>query len=333
VTRRRASAQACANIALIKYWGKRDAALNLPCTGSLSLTLAALTTSTTVTFSEDLAEDVVSLDGRPAGDRERARVSTFLDRVRDRAGLPLRAEVRSANQFPTASGLASSASGFAALARAATRAAGLQLSPVELSLLARHGSGAAARAFFPGFVRMHAGTQADGGDALATELDAGELIHRVRMVVAVVGGGALKKHGSRDAMEHCARTSPLFSAWVQQVPRDLDAAEALLARRDLPALGILTEENALAMHATAIASRPPIVYWQPSTLAVLSAVWQLRADGVAAWATMDAGPHVKVLTDEDHAAIVAQRLQSVEGVSQVLISAAGPGVVDIDDHR
>jgi diphosphomevalonate decarboxylase len=307
------TARAHANIALVKYWGKRDAARNLPAAGSLSLTLAALTTITSVRFDDALAADAIAFGGAS----ERARIVEFLDLVRARAGIATRAEVASENRFPTASGLASSASGFAALALAATRAAGLALDPRELSRLARQGSGSAARSIFGGLVRM----RAEDDDAWAEPIEAGAFAARLRMVIAIVGGGAAKAHGSRDAMEHCAETSPLYAGWLAVVPRDLAAAEAAIARGDLEALGELAEANALAMHATAIASRPAIVYWQPTTLALLDAVRALRASGAPAWATMDAGPHVKVLTDVAHAERVASALREV--VADVSISAAG----------
>ncbi|HTJ47714.1 MAG TPA: diphosphomevalonate decarboxylase [Kofleriaceae bacterium] len=310
--------RAHANIALVKYWGKRDLARNLPAAGSLSLTLGALTTITTVRFDAALAADELWIAGAATTD---ARVIEFLDLVRARARIELRAKVETANQFPTASGLASSASGFAALALAATRAAGLSLDPKELSRLARQGSGSAARSIFGGFVRM----RAEADDAWAEPIEAPAFASRVRMVIAIVGGGAPKTHGSRDAMEHCAETSPLYDAWLQVVPRDLRAAEDAIARADLPALGEIAEANALAMHAAAIASRPAIIYWRPETLALLQVVRALRASGAPAWATMDAGPHVKVLTDEAHAARVADSLRDVPGVTSVTISEAGGG--------
>jgi diphosphomevalonate decarboxylase len=317
----KATARACANIALVKYWGKREGALNLPAAGSLSLALAALVTETTVHFDPSLVgADLVELDGGPATGAALARVTKFLDLVRDAAGIATRARVTSSNRFPTASGLASSASGFAALAVAATRSAGLELAPRDLSLLARRGSGSAARSIFGGFVRMHAG---DTHDSAYAEPITSSLLERVRMVIAVVGAGAPKTHGSRDAMEHCAATSPLYAGWLAQVPRDLAAAEAALATRDLPALGDLAEANALAMHATAIASRPSIIYWRPATLALLSAVRTLRDTGRAAWATMDAGPHVKVLTTVDDADHVARALSAIEGVTATTISEPG----------
>jgi diphosphomevalonate decarboxylase len=311
------TAQACANIALVKYWGKRDSVRNLPAAGSLSLTLKALVTETSVEWDPSLERDELVLNGKPA-----PADSDFLDLVRALAGFEKRARVVSENRFPTASGLASSASGFAALALAASRAAGLELSERDLSILARRGSGSAARSIYGGFVRMNAGTKPDGSDAYATPIETG-LVDDVRMVIAIVGGGVPKTHGSRDAMEHCAQTSPLYRAWIEQVPRDLAAAESAIASRDIRALGELAEANALAMHASAIAARPAIIYWQPATLAALAAVRDLRKSGLAAWATMDAGPHVKVLTTRADAETVATAMRDVEGVTATMISEAG----------
>ena len=198
---------------------------------------------------------------------------------------------------------------------------------LELSRLAREGSGSAARSIYGGLVRMHAGARADGDDAIATPVAATPaFVADLRMIIAEVGGGAPKTHGSRDAMEHCAATSPLYAAWGACVDGDLRAAEAAIAAGDLAALGAVTEGSALAMHAAAIASRPTVLYWQPATLAALAAVRALRADGVGAWATMDAGPHVKVLTSAAASAAVATAMAAVPGVTAVTTAAAGPGV-------
>lgn len=316
------TARACANIALVKYWGKRDSVRNLPAAGSLSLTLAALVTETTVEWDGALERDELVLNGKAA-----PADSEFLDLVRTVAGFDKRARVVSENRFPTASGLASSASGFAALALAASRAAGLELDQRDLSILARRGSGSAARSIYGGFVRMHAGTKVDGTDAYATPIET-SFTDDVRMVIAVVGGGVPKTHGSRDAMEHCAATSPLYRAWIDCVPRDLETAEAAIANRDIKALGELAEANALAMHASAIAARPAIIYWQPATLAALAAVRELRTRGLAAWATMDAGPHVKVLSTREDAERVASAMRDVDGVTATMVSEAG-GPVEV----
>jgi diphosphomevalonate decarboxylase len=322
------TARACANIALVKYWGKRDARLNLPAAGSLSVTLDALTTTTTVTFDPALAQDELTLDGAPA---PTARLTPVLDLVRAQAQITTRASVDSANQFPTSSGLASSASGFAALAVAASRAAGLSLRPIELSILARRGSGSAARSIHGGFVRMRPGVYDDGSDAFAEPLPVtGGMATRVRMVIAVVGGGAKKATSSRDAMEHCAATSPLYAGWLATVPRDLASAEAAIDTGDLQRLGEVAEASAMAMHAAAMASRPAVIYWQPPTLAALARVRELRAAGTPAWATIDAGPHVKVLTERGTADQVAAAMQQVPGVTQVIVSGVGGPVAVVE---
>lgn len=316
-----ATAQACANIALVKYWGKRDAALNLPAAGSLSLTLDALRTTTSVRFDNSLETDTFLLQGEPAAT---ARLSPWLDIVRSLAGITTRARVESRNDFPTASGLASSASAFAALAVAATEAAGISLSRTELSELARRGSGSAARSLFGGIALMHRGVRDDGSDCVAEELSDLEG-WPLRMVIAVVGGGVKKSVSSRDAMDHCAATSPLYQAWVDSVAPDLLAAQAAIADRDLAALGAVTRGSAMAMHAAALASRPPVRYWQPATLRCLDAAEALLADGVHAYPTMDAGPHVKVLTSLEDSETVARALRSLDDVGDVIVSAPGPG--------
>jgi len=330
---RTASARAHANIALVKYWGKRDAALNLPAAGSLSLTLAGLTTNATVGPS-DGATDELYLDGNPVAGAALARFSAWADLVRAAAGTPgQRVRVTSANDFPTASGLASSASAYAALAVAASRAAGLELSPRELSVLARRGSGSAARSIFGGLVAMRPGNRSDGSDAYAEELmSAAELARSwpLAMVVAVVGGGRVKSLSSRAAMEHCAETSPLYAGWLASVPGDLAAARAAIERRDLHALGEVAEQSALTMHAAALAARPAVAYFRPATIALIDAVQELRRGGTTAFFTMDAGPHVKVLTTRAESAAVAARIRQVADVTQVIESGPGEGAAAID---
>jgi len=235
----------------------------------LSLTLDRLGTRTTVAF-DDGARDRLILDGAPAGEAETARASAFLDRVRARAEIGRRALVTSDNSVPTAAGLASSASGFAALALAATRAAGLTLSPTELSALARVGSGSAARSIFGGFVEMARGERPDGTDAVAHPLleAAG---WDLRLVVAITASGP-KAMGSTAAMTLTARTSPYHDAWIASVPADLAAARAAIAARDLRALGLVAEHSALRMHAAAMAAEPGIIYWNAATMAAIACV-------------------------------------------------------------
>jgi diphosphomevalonate decarboxylase len=305
----RAVARANTNIALVKYWGKRDAALNLPAVGSLSLTLEGLSTRTTVAFDRALPHDTLILNGAEADAKATARVSKFLDMVRHGANLVERARVESVNDFPTAAGLASSASAFAALAVAATNAAGLQLSERELSILARRGSGSAARSIFGGFVEMHRGTRTDGEDAFAepivTDWD-------VRLVIAATTQGP-KATLSTDGMRHTAETSPYYDAWVKMSERDLATAREAIARKDLEALGEVTEASCLSMHASAMAARPAVLYFIGATIEGYRIIQDLRKSGIPAWFTCDAGPHVKALTDAANAAKVEAALAKLGG--------------------
>lgn len=329
------TARAGTNIALVKYWGKRDAALNLPAAGSLSLTLADLGSETTVRFAPDAAErdgrDRVLLSGSPADEKFAARVRRFLDLVRNRAGISLPAEVATTNTVPTAAGLASSAAGFAALALAASRAAGLRLDQAQLSELARRGSGSAARSIFGGFCEMSAGDRPDGSDAVAHAL-LGEDAWNVRLCVAITAAGE-KAIGSTAAMDLTAKTSPYYDAWLSSVPLDLHAARAALVARDLTRLGEVAERSALRMHACAMAAEPHIIYWNPGTLAAIATVKKLRGEGISAYFTIDAGPHVKVLCEAAVADRVQAALAATPAVMRVLLLAPGPGAQVINEKR
>jgi len=315
------------NIALVKYWGKRDPSLNLPATGSLSLTLADLGSETTVRFAGDAGGpgggDRITADGVPASPPFAERVRRFLDLVRQQARLALPAEVATRNSVPTAAGLASSASGFAALALAASRAAGMNLAPPELSVLARQGSGSAARSIFGGFVEMSAGERPDGSDACAKALQPAAAWD-VRLVVAMAAEGP-KPIGSSEAMELTARTSPYYPGWLQAVPQDLTAARAAVLAKDLAGLGRVAERSATRMHACAMAADPPVLYWNCVTLAAMETVRRLRDAGTQAFFTIDAGPHVKVLCATCDAEVVEPALAATPGVLRTLVLAPGPG--------
>jgi len=310
-------AVAHANIALAKYWGKADEARNIPAVPSLSLTLDALRTRTSVAFVSDLVEDEVVLDGRPAREKEGRRVVRMLEAVRTAAGLTAKARVVSANSFPTAAGLASSASGFAALALAASAAAGLDVSLREASSLARAASVSAARSLYGGYVELPAGAE------FAEPLVAGSHFP-LNMVVALTRAGE-KAVGSTEGMLRTARTSPYYEAWVRQAPASCDRIRRAILDRNLEALGPAMEASALAMHASMFAADPPIVYMSPTTVAVMERVRELRASGVPAYYTMDAGPHVKVLTPPERAEEVAAALKAVPGTLNVIKCGPGPG--------
>jgi diphosphomevalonate decarboxylase len=324
---RSATAVAHANIALAKYWGKRDEVLALPATSSLSLTLDAFRTTTTVTVGDLPAgsADTGTLDGAPMTGDALGRVQRFLDLVRGLAGSDAPASVVSTATVPTGAGLASSASGFAALAGAATAAYGLDLDPRALSRLARRGSGSASRSVFGGLVVWHAGTNdltsyaepVPGGEA-GGPLDPA-------MAVVVLDSG-VKSVSSRVAMKRTVETSPFFDGWVESTEQDVATMLDLIAAGDLAAVGDLAESNALRMHATMLGARPPVRYWTGHTMTVLDEVQALRADGLPCWATMDAGPNVKVLcAGRDLDAVAAALAGGPDGLAGRRVVTARPG--------
>lgn len=315
----KATATAHANIALIKYWGKRDATLNLPAVGSLSLTLRELSTRTSVRFDSALPRDRLLLNGVDTEGEPLLRVRRFLDLVRARSSVRTHAEVESHNNFPTAAGLASSSSGFAALAVAASHAAGLDLGARDLSILARRGSGSAARSIFGGLVGHHCGEREDGVDSFSQPI-----VHSLplRMVIATVSERA-KTIGSSQGMADCARTSPYYRAWVAAAPGMLEAAKRAISGRDLTALGELTEASALCMHACALSARPAIVYMQGATLDGYHAIVNARKRGIPVWFTCDAGPQIKALTDDAHAREVSHLLATIPQVLRTLVCTPG----------
>ena len=305
---REATAIAHPNIALVKYWGKRDLRLNLPAVPSLSLTLGGYRTRTTVTWGT--SRDEIVLNGLMGDDPKVRRV---LDLVAPgRPGV----RVESDNDFPTGAGLASSASGFAALVVAAAAAAGRALSVDALSALARRGSGSACRSLFGGFVQWPLGTEPDGSDSVGVPIAPADHWD-VRLLVAVVSE-ARKDVGSTEGMTRSQETSPYWPTWVAMGPGLVDRAREAVLARDLAALGEAMETSTFAMHATMHTAVPPLLYWQPATVAALHAVFALRRDGVAAYATMDAGPQVKVLC----AAADAERVRA----------ALVPHVLRVDVH-
>ncbi|MFJ1538946.1 diphosphomevalonate decarboxylase [Micromonospora chalcea] len=321
---RRATAVAHPNIALIKYWGKRDEQLMIPYADSLSMTLDIFPTTTTVRIDAGAPADEVVLDGSPADGERRQRVVDFLDLLRQMAGRTERAHVDTRNSVPTGAGLASSASGFAALALAGAAAYGLDLDATALSRLARRGSVSASRSVFGGFAMCHAGPGAGATADLGSYAEPVPVApFDVALVIAIVDAGP-KAVSSREGMRRTVRTSPLYPSWVASGRADLAEMRIALLRGDLDAVGEIAERNALGMHATMLAARPAVRYLAPVTVAVLDSVLRLRADGVGAYATMDAGPNVKVLCRRADADRVADTLRAAAPGCAVVVAGPGP---------
>lgn len=314
------TARAFPNIALVKYWGKRDEALMLPAAGSLSLTLDAFATTTSVELRSELESDHFVLNGESQSGDSLSRVTRFLDLVREMAGSSMFASVTSTNEAPTGAGLASSASGFAALAVAAAAAFGLELDRAALSRLARRGSGSAARSLVDGVSVWHAGD--------SDETSFAEPVEAPDMSMTIVTVDARQKAvSSRTAMRRTALTSPFYSAWVETTEQSLSAMLEACKDHDFSRIGRITETHAMRMHAVIQASDPPIRYLSPISIEIFDAVSKLRDAGIEAYATADAGPNVAVISRPDQAEAVAAELRQYGAVR---IVGAGRGATLID---
>lgn len=313
-----ATAMAHPNIAAIKYWGNANNALRIPANGSISMNLGGLFTRTTVSFQPSLALDELVINSREVTGKGLERVASILDIVRTAAGMRLKAEVISENNFPTGAGIASSAAAFAALALAATQAAGLKWSERELSILARRGSGSACRSVPGGFVEWIPGTTNE--DSYAISIAPPEHWDLVDCVAIVSAGH--KRIGSTEG-HALAPTSPLQAARVDDAPRRLAACRAAILNRDFESLAAVVEHDSDIMHAVMMTSQPALFYWQPATLTIMDAVRTWRKDGLPVFYTIDAGPNVHVLTPGTHAAEVENQLRALPGVSNVLTAKVG----------
>jgi len=311
-----ATAIAQPNIALIKYWGKRDVARNLPAVGSISITLSDLFTRMRVEFDAALGDDELTVNESP-DIRMLPRLSACLDRVAGERRL--RARISSTCNFPIAAGLASSASSFAALTVAGAAAAGRDLGRDELASLAGQASGSAARSLFGGFVEL-----SNTDDDIRVRNLLGPADWPLAVVVAITRAGP-KPVGSTEAMEISRKTSPFYKSWVDGQAQDLAVARSAVLERDFKRLGAIAEHNCLKMHSIMWASRPPIVYWNAATMRCLQAIRQLQGEGVPVFFTIDAGPQVKAVCLPESAGRVEAVLRDTTGVIDILTSGLGEG--------
>ncbi len=330
--KRTATAVAPSNIAFVKYWGVRDAALTLPYNESLSMNLDACSTTTSVTFDETLQADEVVIQwygqpSRPTTGRPYERAVAQLDRVRARAGIAARAIVRSANNFPADAGIASSAAGFAALTRAAVAAADLHLDERELSILTRlSGSGSACRSIPDGFAHW----RDDGTDVGSYAVSvAGPDTWAIADVVAVVDAG-VKRVTSADN-HRLAASSPYFPTRLLEIPGRIEQTLRAIRDRDLQALGEVCEADAVSMHVVAMTSRPPTFYWNAGTMAVIHALHRWREEGLLAYFTMDAGANVHVICAAADRDEVARRLRELPEVQWTIVNGPARGAYLLED--
>ena len=322
-----ATALAHPNIALIKYWGNRDDQLRLPLTGSLSMALDGLDTVTRVCFDPDLAADRFILNGMEQSGAALNRVASFLDHVRQLAGLNRFAQVESNNNYPSGAGIASSAAAFAALAVAASKAAGLELSEVELSRLARLGSGSACRSVPGGFAEWLPGS--GDADSYAVQIAPPEHWDVVDLIVVVDRG---EKAVGSSAGHKLAATSPLQALRVAGEPERLEQCRIAILTRDFVRLAQVVELDSEWMHAVMRTSKPPLYYWKPATEVVLWHVRAWRAQGHAVCATVDAGPNVHVIALAQEADWAEAQLRALPGVLEVLKAKPGAGARIIENQ-
>lgn len=316
----KATTIAPANIAFIKYWGKRDERLRLPTNSSVSMNLSAATTTTTVEFSDSYQEDDIQFVDDEATQRETTRIVAHLDRIRKRAKSSLRARVVTQNSFPKSSGIASSASGFAALTVAAAGALGLTLAEKELTTLARLGSGSACRSIPDGFVEWLAGKTNDASHAYClyphTHWD-------LRDIVAIVDTEK-KKVASTEGMDGVI-TSPLFQTRLAAIPGRIARVKAALQKKDIALLGAVLEEECLDMHRVCQTQIPPLYYWNDVTRDIIRAVGEWRKGGLAVYFTIDAGPNVHLICEAKDEQVVVEKVKTLSGIEQVIINKPAQG--------
>lgn len=320
------TAIAPSNIAFIKYWGQRDARLRIPSNGSLSINLSNLLSTTTVSFDASLAADDITLNGQK-DPGEIARIILHLDRIRKLAALTSKAKVVSINNFPTGTGLSSSASGFAALTLAGAAAAGLKMDEKSLTRLARLASGSACRSIPDGFVEWRAGDSDASSFAVSIyPPDYWDL----RDIVAVISNQ--KKDLPTSLGQQCAYSSPFFETRLKHLGSKIADLKKALALKDFPVFGKLVESEALELHAMMLTSQPPLIYLLPSTVEIIRAVISWRKEGLPVFFTLNTGQDVHLLCLPEDAPGVVANLKKMAVVKNIIINSPARGAVLSEDH-
>lgn len=322
----KATAIAPSNIAFIKYWGKKNEELRLPENGSISMNLSNLLTTTTVEFNKNLEKDIVVIDGR-ADLSEEKRVIQHLDRIRDLAKLKLKARVISLNNFPSGTGLSSSASGFAALTLAASWAAGLNLSEKEITILARQGSGSSCRSIPDGFVEWLDGKTSDTSYAVSIFPPQ---YWSIADVVAVVSEQR-KEVGSTEG-QRIAASSPFFKVRLSRIKNKIKLIKKLIKEKNFPKFGELIEAEALELHAIMLTSKPSLIYWLPGTVRIMKLVKKWRSNGLLVYFTINTGQDIHLICEKKDVEKVCSRLKKIEEVKNIIINYPSVGARVISGH-
>ena len=320
------TAIAPSNIAFIKYWGKKDENLRLPENGSISMCLSNLLTTTTVEFSRDYKDDFIEIDGIKENNIAR-RVIEHLDRVRKIAGIAEKAKVVSKNNFPTETGLSSSASGFAALTLAGTKAAGLNLSEKELSILTRLGSGSACRSIPNGFVEWISGNSSK--TSYTVSIYPPEYWDIVDLVAVV---SEEKKEISSTQGQKLIKTSPLFQTRQLLINKKILLIKELIKEKDFEKFGELIEAEALELHAIMLTSSPSLIYWTPGTIKIMKLVKKWRNEGLPVYFTINTGQNIHLICEEKNAKRLEKLVKEVPEVKKLIINKPANGARLTERH-
>lgn len=323
----KATAVSPANIAFIKFWGKKDPSLNIPFNNSISMNLSNCLTTTTVVFNSNYLDDSISVDGKEVLDSKKDRVTRVLDLVREKTRMDLKAKVVSQNNFPQGAGIASSASAFSALALSASKASGINLTKKELSILARRGSGSACRSIIDGFSEWKAGIS----DKTSFSIQIGKPDYWELCDVVVVADQKEKKIGSTEGHE-LATSSPYFNLRQKLLPMRIRELKRAFFSKDFEKFGRVVEEEAIDLHTMAMTSNPPIYYWNEGTMEIIKAVQGWREGGLFVYFTIDAGPNVHLICLKKDAERVSDEAKKLKNVVFTIINEPGKGTHLIDKH-
>lgn len=316
----RATAIAPSNIAFTKYWGKKDEILRLPENGSVSMCLSNLLTTTTVAFSLEYKKDEITINGGGVETGEEMRVIKHLDRIRKLAKINLKAKVVSKNNFPIGTGLSSSASGFAALTLAASKAADLDLSEKDLSILTRQGSGSACRSIPSGFVEWLDGDTSETSYAIQIFPPN---YWDIADVVAVVSEG--KKEVSTSVGQQSAQSSPFMATRLAHMKERNDLCRKLIEQKNFKEFGELIEAEALELHTIMLTQRPALIYWTPGTLQIMKLVSHWRADGIPVYFTINTGQNIHLIVEQKNVEKVVSKLKQLDFVKNIIVNTPGEG--------
>ncbi len=321
----KSSYQTSPNIAIVKYWGLKSEKLNIPANGSISFTLGKnLRTATTVEFSSSFKEDSAALNGKKLEGKGLEEISRQLDALRSLAGSRLKAKIISENNFPTGAGIASSASGFAAITLASASALGLKLPARKLSSLARLVSGSASRSIYGGFVELKKGRKKDGSDSFSIQLAPESHWPELRDAILIVSEGH-KKVSSREGMRLTVKTNPHFPARAKRAEKRLSLVRRAILKKDAESLFLLAMEESDDLHKTIEGTRPKIEYLNKTSRKIMGAVRKLNSNSIICGYTFDAGPNAHILTLEKNLPLVLSALTKIPGVKKHFVSGVGPG--------